>query len=250
MSAGYIRTKEVTLGRAQRMVANFGQAALLTKGVPDLLGEERALASWGEWAGRFAVGEDVVERQVERFRTAAAEADDAGSQWLQAFGWGAYCGGVRGGRTRSPTPLGGASPLTDEEQGGDVEGVDTGESGDDEAGEADSEGEESAGEGSASPPEPVGLDYVVSISCKKQIRTLHRVGWCFRIPGVHYREYVNLGAVLPEGANFHRCCKSCWVTAGEEGLGGAGRGGGDEGELEPEAGLSTSSSSTSDEGKD
>jgi len=67
---------------------------------------------------------------------------------------------------------------------------------------------------------------------------------------VHYKEYENLGAVLPEGANFHRCCKSCWVTAGEEGLGGAEPSGGDKGELAPEVGASTSSSSTSDEGKD
>ena len=38
-SAGYVRNRQVVLGRVQRMVARFGQAVRQNKGVPDLLGE-------------------------------------------------------------------------------------------------------------------------------------------------------------------------------------------------------------------
>ena len=44
---------------------------------------------------------------------------------------------------------------------------------------------------------PLGT-YVLSIVGRSRTRTLHVMGGCYRIPGVHYREYVVIGADRPE----------------------------------------------------
>ena len=227
------------------MVARFGQAVRQNGGVPDLFGEETLLEAWRGWATRYAGEAHATDDQRRRLAAMAFTTGEADARWCVAFGWEAYGGAARGG-TRPPiTPLGDASPITDRE--GSPKSGGSAPIGDEEEQEAEDE-DEPADEGKDEHlrAEPVGLDYVLSVSTKRGLRTLHRVGWCFRIPGIHYRDYEVLGAALPEGAIFHRCCRNCWP--GPEG--GPAR---EEdpvladGELSPEAGGSTSSSSSSDE---
>ena len=64
-------------------------------------------------------------------------------------------------------------------------------------------------------PEVVpGGHYVVSIIGRSERKTLHRVGECHRVPGVHYRRYEVVGEDLPEPGLFHQACKACFASRG------------------------------------
>ena len=51
--------------------------------------------------------------------------------------------------------------------------------------------------------------FYVSISPKKRIRTVHRLGQCYLIPGLDYVRYEYLGASMPDPAMFDLTCKWC-----------------------------------------
>ena len=51
--------------------------------------------------------------------------------------------------------------------------------------------------------------FVVSLTTKGS-RTLHRIGECYRTPGVHYYNYEMLGDSRPAAATYHRTCKDCF----------------------------------------
>jgi hypothetical protein len=53
------------------------------------------------------------------------------------------------------------------------------------------------------------LDYVVSVTAKQKMRRLHRVGWCWRVPGLDYRSFRALPGE-PGASDFDLCCKDCW----------------------------------------
>ena len=56
--------------------------------------------------------------------------------------------------------------------------------------------------------------YVVSVVGNSKSRTLHRVGDCFRQPGVHYRDFECFGDELPGPSQYHRSCKTCFPRSG------------------------------------
>ena len=56
--------------------------------------------------------------------------------------------------------------------------------------------------------------YVVSVVGNTKSKTLHRVGDCFRQPGVHYRDFVCFGDEMPEPKMYHRSCKTCFPRNG------------------------------------
>ncbi len=56
--------------------------------------------------------------------------------------------------------------------------------------------------------------YVVSISSNRRVRRLHKLGLCYRRPGVHYRRYEELGTELPGPDSYNEYCRDCW-KAGE-----------------------------------
>ena len=63
--------------------------------------------------------------------------------------------------------------------------------------------------------EPPPSGFVVSIT--KQVRRLHFVGSCYRIPGEHYRSFDKWGTFLPPAAEIGVVCKNCfrggWAAA-------------------------------------
>ena len=61
---------------------------------------------------------------------------------------------------------------------------------------------------------PKDGDYVVSVSLKSKHRCLHRVKSCFRVPGVHYRGFMNHGEEMPIDDEYDEICKDCWKTEG------------------------------------
>ena len=56
-------------------------------------------------------------------------------------------------------------------------------------------------------------DYTVSTVGRAKTKTLHRLGECYRQPGVRYHEYKNYGSELPGPENYHRACKTCFPKA-------------------------------------
>ena len=79
--------------------------------------------------------------------------------------------------------------------------------------------------------------YVISVVGHSRSKTLHRVGECFRQPGIHYREFTSYGDDLPAASEYHRACKTCFPRSGG---GSAGVAGGDD-----SSGSETVSSSSS-----
>ena len=60
---------------------------------------------------------------------------------------------------------------------------------------------------------PMG-HYVVSVVGRSKMRTLHRVGECFRKPGEHYANYDYIGNEPPDASMFHRACRVCFPKGG------------------------------------
>ena len=56
---------------------------------------------------------------------------------------------------------------------------------------------------------PRSLDYVTSCTKKTGTRCLHRVGWCWRVPGIDYKIHMRFPQVPPQ-AEYDSMCKHCW----------------------------------------
>ena len=84
---------------------------------------------------------------------------------------------------------------------------------------------------------PTHGTYVLSIVCRGQTKTLHRIGECHRVPGIHYSRFEVVGDNPPPASEFHRSCRLCFPR---------GTGAGEESSGEAEDGeVSSSDSSTS-----
>ena len=82
---------------------------------------------------------------------------------------------------------------------------------------------------------PAWKDYVVCYSGYKHIKRLHRVGSCFRVPGVHYSCFKSFGTECPNASAYEWVCRDCWPV-----------GGGVEADPEEASGEDSSSSEDSD----
>ncbi len=96
-------------------------------------------------------------------------------------------------------------------------------------------------------PEAAPIEgYVISVSRVKGRRCLHRVGQCYRKPGVHYATYEAFGSNLPPTTSYGDYCRDCWRTdepARDMSLDGA-RYGSDTGSSRRTSSASSTSSST------
>lgn len=52
--------------------------------------------------------------------------------------------------------------------------------------------------------------FVLSVVGRSKKRTLHQVGACYRIPGVHYKEFVVVGDTRPTLEPNEKLCTSCF----------------------------------------
>ena len=68
-----------------------------------------------------------------------------------------------------------------------------------------------AGQDVAPAPKPEG--FVVSKTQGGRCRRLHFVGGCWRIPGEHYRNFVDFGQEVPADHLFNARCKDCFPAA-------------------------------------
>ncbi len=62
-------------------------------------------------------------------------------------------------------------------------------------------------------PEAAPIEgYMISVSRVKGRRCLHRVGQCYRKPGVHYSTFETCGMNLPPPTAYGDYCRDCWKT--------------------------------------
>ena len=114
--------------------------------------------------------------------------------------------------------------------------------------EMSSPGEEGPGEGprGSSEEEPVEAEptmalghYVISIVGRAKQRTLHRMGECYRQPGVHYQDYEVFGGHLPPAETYHRSCRICFPKGADDGARA------EDSDSEEDSGAASSTSSSS-----
>jgi hypothetical protein len=90
--------------------------------------------------------------------------------------------------------------------------------------------------------------FVVSLTAGEMGRTLHRVGRCWRLPGVHFKHFKTLEAESTLAGNNHaeysRICKDCYPPKGEV---PSQRLSDDEGSLTVSSGSSSSSAQSDDD---
>ena len=55
-------------------------------------------------------------------------------------------------------------------------------------------------------------DYVVSVTEKRGFRRLHQLGRCYRVPGLHYMQWLTLGTARPTSAEYDDFCRNCWPS--------------------------------------
>ena len=79
--------------------------------------------------------------------------------------------------------------------------------------------EKDLAEVSAAPEEvPMPVGYLCSVTQHGRFRRLHHAGFCWRLPGVHFREWEDLGCEEP---NLDKCrvnarCSDCFPAAAPE----------------------------------
>ena len=176
----YDRAVRMQILQAQTKVSHF---ITKNKGAKDPLDEELALRRMAESMLAMGIGEEKVEKQMERLCTF----DDCGPpakrvRWVEIKGRSLT--EVLSDREGEETPVATVedSPCSEEE-------------GDDKK---------------ESRPDARLGQFVISTVGRSSRRTLHRVGECHRIPGVHFHNYELLGDEPPSSSEFHHACLICF----------------------------------------
>ena len=55
--------------------------------------------------------------------------------------------------------------------------------------------------------------FVISFTRKKKISRLHHLGSCFRLPGLHYLQFVECGDTEPDVDRYMYKCRDCWPVS-------------------------------------
>ena len=60
------------------------------------------------------------------------------------------------------------------------------------------------------------MGYVISKTQGGRCLRLHHVGFCHRVPGEHFRDFVDYGPEAPPLHAYTHRCKDCFPAGGEE----------------------------------
>ena len=55
--------------------------------------------------------------------------------------------------------------------------------------------------------------FVISFTRKKKFPRLHHLGYCFRLPGLHYLQFEECGDTEPDVDRYMYKCRDCWPIA-------------------------------------
>ncbi len=170
----YVKTTQILVTKAQAEVARRVKSEGLKT---DLVGEEEVISQVEERLRERGVAEEIIKKQSKRFRFYRLAYRESME--------GAVESGEKDEANAEVTSMAGSA----------VEPFDFEEL------EAESE----------QPLSVVGMGtFVMSIVGRSKKRTLHRVGSCYRIPGVDYRDYVVIGDDRPTLIQGEKLCGSCF----------------------------------------
>eukprot|EP00435_Cladocopium_sp_Y103_P017366 s1708_g4.t1 len=179
---GYERNVRTNVLRSQRIMAEFVK---VNRGKEDPFDEESVLRRVSDVMMEQGHPEETVGEQVSQLRTFAHPLEEADR--LVRVGWSDEAPLVRAFPDQS---LAECSP--------------TGLSLEEELSEGECEKMDDA--------EQLRGKYVCSIVGRSETRTLHRVGECHRIPGMHYARYHVFGDEAPSTNEFHKSCSICFPS--------------------------------------
>lgn len=203
---GYERLVKSNVMRAQQHIA---ERIRKSQGKPDELDEEVVLTELGEMMHEDGFNEEVIATQIELLRY-FSEKSEPNMKRRRSWSMGSWEEVDREEREsfvsmihRLDVDHDAEAPV--EEQA--ANGPDDVLPGEDEEDEADL-------------AEALALRgcYVVSMVGRGNRRTLHKVGECYRLPGVHFKKYEVLGEIMPEEGEYHAICKVCFPKSGGQAL--------------------------------
>ena len=186
---GYEAAARVNVLRAQKTIAEFIR---LNKGRADVFDEYMVMEQVGKRMEGMGLPEQMVEEQLKILCRFTAR--DSGGPDVHQVRWRMH-GPVQFLRPEEGTP---ATPVDVDE---------------------DSEAETIVpGDGGEPKPEGVNLrgQFVISTVGRSGTKTLHKVGECYREPGVHYASYQVIGEEAPNPGEYHQACKVCFPRGGGE----------------------------------
>ena len=170
----YVKTTQVLVMKAQTEVAR----KMKTEGFrSDLIGEEEVMGQVEERLRERGVAEEIVRKQSKRFRFYKMAYRENMEGAVEA---GEKAEANDGATSAAESPV---EPFDYEEL------------------EAASE----------APLTVVGMGtFVMSVVGRSKRRTLHRVGGCYRVPGVDYKDYVVIGDIRPTLIEGEKLCGTCF----------------------------------------
>ena len=171
----YAKTSLTLVFEGQRALAERIRSGMHTK---DELEEDEVLVELGLWLSSRGYTEEEVQRQIKRMMMRR------GPKWRKSDGLGA--------KDKSP-------PRASSHLGSPTEEVP----------ELENVLVEEMMEDPGEMPVSTGT-YVLSVVGRTKRRTLHQVGACYRIPGVHYKEFLVVGDSRPSLEAGERLCTTCF----------------------------------------
>ena len=184
---GYMRAHRSTVTRAQEHIAHFVKSNMA--GV-DPFDERETIEKMGVRMLQLGHSEDEVREQLRRLRVF----DESAYSEIRQFKWTMI--------DAEPEEKGARGSTEPEFPDFFPEVVPVG------LPDSESELEEVNGE-----LVPSGF-YVISKVGKASRRTLHKMGECYRVPGVHYADFEVIGSDPPEPERYHQVCKACFQGRG------------------------------------
>ena len=175
----YAKTSLTMVFEGQRVLAEYLRANMDNKNVVE---DDEILVELGAWLTQRGIAEEEVQLQVKRLTMRK------GPRWRKDDGLGLV--------PRSPTSPG--SPLFSPT-----------EPAPDPAVVQDEELADLMIEDTGALPVVPGT-FVLSVVGRSKRRTLHQVGSCYRIPGVHYKEFMVVGDSRPSLEQGEKLCATCF----------------------------------------
>ena len=218
----YVRTSVRICENLQRFAALHARAQ--ASGGPDFFGEEHLQKQLEGFLENLGIEEVEIQAQLGRITLADGELDPTPVASLSAAGFLSIAQAPAQSSAGSGDTVLVANPnevtalAVDEEEQDDEnedeeeEAIPHGELQDDVdvAGYALDEQEEEE----EARPAPKG--YIASISKRGRFRRLHYAGFCWRVPGLHYLEWEDLGDTDPDLSRIDARCSDCFPASKPE----------------------------------
>ena len=190
----YERTCRLNTLRSQRKIAEFIKERI---GDEDPFDEALIFSALSEKMTLLGYPDGAIELQIEKLKTFGASAESEAKRPRLTIGGGLQDDVDSDGSWEKVGPR--KEPPVDDRM----------PKLDDESGEEDADLAPLA-DGPEIGRLPTHGTYVLSVVGRSERKTLHRIGECHRVPGLHYSKFEVLGDEPPKAEEFHQACQICF----------------------------------------